>query len=278
MPGAPPDPRPGAKGIAAARVQRRLAAIVAADVAGYSRLMQRDEDGNYARLKRLRQEVIEPALASRDGRILDLRGNGDMVEFRSVEAAVEIQRALRDREAELPEAERIRLRIGINLGEVIVDGGATSGDGVNVAARVACLCGPGGVRPTRAVRNEVQGKLDLTLAPVGLDRVKNLGEAVEVFRVAVVCAAIHALGAGSWGWAGRSQPQQKPRAGSSATPTSWRAGPRKPCGRLPASGSEPQPRQSGGRGDRAGGPQPDGGGQRRSSAALARCEARKRQD
>src|SRR3954471_9375578 len=97
MPGAPPDPRPGAKGIAAARVQRRLAIL-----AGYSRLMQRDEDGNYARLKRLRQEVIEPAPACGDGRIVDLRGDGGMVESRNtvaaVEAAVAIQRALRDRE------------------------------------------------------------------------------------------------------------------------------------------------------------------------------------
>ena len=175
-----------------------MAAILAADVAGYSRLMERDELGTYARLKRLRLELMEPALAQRGGRIVDLRGDGGMVEFRSataaVEAAVDIQRALRDREAELPLAERIRLRIGINLGEVIVDGGAIYGDGVNIAARVEALCEPGGVWLTRAVRNEVEGKLELGLAPVGLHRVKNLGEVVEVFRVTDLGSAAPAAG------------------------------------------------------------------------------------
>ena len=239
MSAAAPNPRPAKAGIGAARVERRLAAILAADVAGYSRLMEHDEVGTYARLKRLRTEVVEPALAYRGGRIVDLRGDGGMVEFRSavaaVEAAVDIQRAMRDHDAELPEDERIRLRIGINLGEVIVDGGAIYGDGVNIAARVECLCEPGGVWLTRAVRNEVEGKLDLGLAPVGPHRVKNLGEVVEVFRVAAfdcapplpslrtprvrasslvavaaVCGTIIALGVGWWDWAGRSLPQQKP--------------------------------------------------------------------
>jgi TolB-like protein/class 3 adenylate cyclase len=171
-------------------VERRLAAILAADVAGYSRHMERDEDGTFARLKRLRAEVLEPALARRGGRVVDLKGDGAMIEFRSavaaVEVAVDIQRALRDRDAELPEAERIRLRIGINLGEVIVDGAAIYGEGVNLAARIESLCEPGGVWVTRAVRNEVEGKLDLDLAPAGPRRLKNIGEAVEVFRVAAL--------------------------------------------------------------------------------------------
>jgi TolB-like protein/class 3 adenylate cyclase/Tfp pilus assembly protein PilF len=224
--------------MATARVERRLAAILAADVAGYSRLMERDEDGTFARLKRLQTEVVAPALAHRGGRIVDLKGDGAMVEFRSavaaVEAAVDIQRALQDRDTELPEAERIRLRIGINLGEVIVDGGAIYGDGVNVAARIECLCEPGGVWLTRAVRNEVEGKLDLALVPAGPRRVKNIGEAVDVFRVAAfdgaaapaplrraaarrlhlavaaVCGAALVIGGIWWARSDQNPPPQKP--------------------------------------------------------------------
>ena len=155
----------------ATSVERRLAAILAADVAGYSRLMARDEDGTFARLRQLRIEMIEPVLARHGGRIVDLRGDGGLVEFRStvaaVEAAINIQQAIERHESELPEAERIRLRMGINLGEVIVDGDAIYGDGVNVAARIECLCNPGGIWLTRAVRNEVAGKLDVELAPCG---------------------------------------------------------------------------------------------------------------
>jgi class 3 adenylate cyclase len=120
-----------------ARVERRLAAIMAADVAGYSRLMERDEAGTFERLKRLRHELIEPVLARHGGRFVDLKGDGAIVEFQSavaaVEAAAEIQRAMQGRDPDLPEGERIRYRIGINLGEVIVDKDTIYGDGVNVA-------------------------------------------------------------------------------------------------------------------------------------------------
>src|SRR5689334_15260918 len=175
--------------MATARVERRLAAILAADVVGYSRLMERDEAGTFARLMRLRQALVEPALARHGGRFVDLKGDGAVVEFGSavaaVEAAVEIQRAMLGQDPDRPEGERIRYRIGINLGDVIVDGDTIYGDGVNVAARIESLCEPGGVWLSRSVYNQVRGKLDLALAPSGLHQVKNISEAVETFRVAL---------------------------------------------------------------------------------------------
>ena len=175
--------------MATARVERRLSAILAADVVGYSRLMERDEAGTFERLKRLRKELIEPVLARHGGRFVDLKGDGAIVEFGSVvaavEAAVEIQRAMLAQDPDLPEGERIRYRIGINLGDVIVDGDTIYGDGVNVAARIEALCEPGGVWLSRSVYNQVKGKLDLALVPSGLHQVKNISEAVETFRVAL---------------------------------------------------------------------------------------------
>src|SRR3954453_21939820 len=179
--------------MATARVERRLAAILAADVVGYSRLMERDEAGTFERLKRLRKELVEPVLERHGGRFVDLKGDGAIVEFQSavaaVEAAVANQRAMLDQDPELPEDRRIRYRIGINLGEVIVDGGTIYGDGVNVAARIESLCEPGGVWLSRSVYNQVRGKLDLAFAPSGLHQVKNISEAVETFRVALGEAA-----------------------------------------------------------------------------------------
>jgi adenylate cyclase len=179
--------------MAEARLERRLAAIMAADVVGYSRLMERDEPGTFARLKRLRRELIEPVLARHGGRLVDLKGDGGIVEFgsavKAVEAAVEIQRAMLDQDMELPEDRRIRYRIGINLGDVIVEGRIIYGDGINVAARIESLCEPGGVWLSRSVYNQVKGKLDVAFAPSGLHQVKNISEAVETFRVT--------LGAGS---------------------------------------------------------------------------------
>src|SRR3954449_10309482 len=175
--------------MAAARVERRLAAILAADVFGYSRLMERDEAGTFERLKRLRHELVEPVLERHGGRFVDLKGDGAIVEFQSavaaVEAAVAIQRAMPEQDPELPEDRRIRYRVGINLGEVIVDGGTIYGDGVNVAARIESLCEPGGVWLSRSVYNQVKGKVDLGLVPSGLHQVKNISEAVETFRVAL---------------------------------------------------------------------------------------------
>jgi TolB-like protein len=131
--------------------------------------------------------LIEPVLARHGGRFVDLKGDGAVVEFQSavaaIEAAVEIQQAMPGHDPELPEAERIRYRIGVNLGEVIVDGGTIYGDGVNVAARIESLCEPGAVWLARNVHDQVKSKLDLVFAPTGRYRVKNLREPVETLRV-----------------------------------------------------------------------------------------------
>lgn len=183
--------------MAEARLERRLAAILAADVAGYSRLMERDEAGTFARLKRLRRELVEPVLLRHSGRIVDLKGDGAIIEFASavdaVEAAVAVQRAMQAQDPDLPDDQRIRYRIGINLGDVIVEDGTIYGDGVNVAARVESLCEPGGVWMSRSVFNAVKGKLGLPLAPAGLHRLKNITEPVEMFRVALGTSTTTAL-------------------------------------------------------------------------------------
>jgi TolB-like protein/class 3 adenylate cyclase len=184
--------------MAAARVERRLAAILAADVVGYSRLMERDEAGTFARLKTLRCELVEPILARHGGRFVDLKGDGAIVEFQSaveaVEAAVEIQQAIAEWDTGVPESQRIRYRIGINLGDVIVDGDSIYGDGVNIAARIESLCEPGGVWLARNVRNQVRGKLALDFVPTGRHQVKNISEPVETFRI-TIGGARPALGA-----------------------------------------------------------------------------------
>jgi TolB-like protein/class 3 adenylate cyclase len=173
--------------LATAQVDRRLAVILAADVANYCRLMERDEAGTVARLKAIRKELVEPVLARHGGRFVDLKGDGAIIEFGSavaaVEAAVEIQRAMAQREADRREAEQIRYRIGINPSEVIVDGANIYGDGVNRAARIEGLCEPGGVWLSRGVHDLVRGKLDVPFEPTGRHRVKNISEPVETWRV-----------------------------------------------------------------------------------------------
>ncbi len=131
------------------KVERRLAAILAADVVGYSRLMEAEEEGIIARQKAHRKELIDPKISEHDGRIVKLMGDGMLVEFASVvEAvlcAVEVQQAMVVREADVPEDRRIRYRVGVNLGDIVIDGDDILGDGVNVAARIEALTPPGGV-------------------------------------------------------------------------------------------------------------------------------------
>src|SRR5262249_38369167 len=133
----------------APRVERKLVAILATDVVGYSRLMERDEVGTVARLKAHRKELIEPLIAEHNGRVGKLMGDGALCEFPSVVAAVEValavQRGMAEREAELPEDQRIRFRIGVSLGDLIVEGDDLYGEGVNIAARLEALAEPGGV-------------------------------------------------------------------------------------------------------------------------------------
>ncbi|MFB3151297.1 MAG: adenylate/guanylate cyclase domain-containing protein, partial [Alphaproteobacteria bacterium] len=138
-------------------VQRRLAAILAADVAGYSRLVGVDEEGTLAAVKSHIDEVLKPWIASNHGRIFKIMGDAVFAEFVSVvdavKCAVAIQRAMADRNVDLPDERRIRFRIGVNLGDVIVDGDDIHGDGVNVAQRLEGLAEPGGIYVRRAVRN-----------------------------------------------------------------------------------------------------------------------------
>ncbi len=168
-------------------MERKLAAILAADVVGYTRLMGADEAGTLARLKALREELIDPEIDRHKGRLVKLMGDGALVEFTSVVAAVEcaaaIQRAVRAHNAEVPEDEKIEFRIGINLGDVIIDGEDIYGDGVNVAARLEGLAEPGGVCVSRTVFDHVKGKVDLGFAHEGEQEVKNVAEPVSVYRV-----------------------------------------------------------------------------------------------
>jgi adenylate cyclase len=142
---------------------RRLAAILAADVAGYSRLMGADEEGTHERLKAHRRELVDPKIGEHSGRIVKTTGDGMLAEFPSVVDAVrcaaELQRAMIDREAGIPEDCRIRFRIGINLGDIIVEDADIFGDGVNVAARLEALSDPGGLCISRMVRDQIRDKL-----------------------------------------------------------------------------------------------------------------------
>ncbi len=169
------------------RVTRRLAAIFAADMVGYSRLMAADEEGTIARQKTHRRELIDPKIAEHGGRIVKLMGDGMLVEFASVVDAVrcgvEVQQAMAKREETVAEEQRIRYRIGINLGDIVIDGDDILGDGVNVAARLEALADQGGIAISRAARDQVRDKLDFPLEDMGEHQVKNIDRPVHVFRV-----------------------------------------------------------------------------------------------
>jgi adenylate cyclase len=166
---------------------RRLAAILAADVVGYSRLMAVDEAATHARLKALRQDFMEPKISEHHGRVAKLMGDGALVEFASVVDAVEcaaaIQSGVAERQAELPEDRRIAFRIGINIGDVIIEGDDIYGDGVNVAARLEALAEPGEICVSRTVYNHARSKVAFGFEPMGEHRVKNIPEPVTVYRV-----------------------------------------------------------------------------------------------
>ena len=171
------------------RQQRRLAAILSADVVGYSRLMGLDEAGTLARLQHLRSEIIDPTIAAQSGRTIKLMGDGALVEFASVVDAVacalEIQKLVRERNSIGPESRAIQFRIGVNVGDVIVDGDDIYGDAVNVAARIEALADPGSVYLARMAADEVRDKLPITLEPRGERRVKNVARPIEVFRASI---------------------------------------------------------------------------------------------
>ena len=166
---------------------RRLAAILAADVAGYSRLMGANEEGTLAELKAIRRELSDPKVKEHRGRIVKTTGDGLLVEFASVvdavRCAVEVQRAMAERNADVPPDRRIELRMGINLGDIIRDGRDIFGDGVNVAARLEGLAESGGICVSRVVRDQVRDKLDFSFEDMGEQQVKNIARPVRVHRV-----------------------------------------------------------------------------------------------
>ena len=171
------------------RTQRRLAAILAADVVGYSRLMGADEVGTLAALKTRRRDVFQPAIARHRGRIVKVMGDGVLVEFASavdaVECAVVLQEGMQSANEGLPEDRRIVLRIGINLGDVMVEGSDLYGDGVNIAARLEALAEPGSVFVSGKVRQEIANKLGLKFDDLGEKNLRNIAETVRVYRVSV---------------------------------------------------------------------------------------------
>jgi adenylate cyclase len=173
--------------MAEGRVERRLAAILAADVAGYSRMMGADEIGTLAALKAHRRELIDPKIAEHNGRIVKTTGDGMLVEFASVveavRCAVEVNEAMAKRNADVPEEKRIEFRVGINVGDIIIDEGDIHGDGVNIAARLEGIAQPGSIFLSKAARDQVRDKLDMAIEDMGEQRLKNIARPVHVYRL-----------------------------------------------------------------------------------------------
>jgi adenylate cyclase len=172
-----------------ARVERRLAAILAVDVAGYSRLMGADEEGTLAALRTVRRELSDPKIAEHRGRIVKTTGDGLLVEFASVvdavRCAVEVQREMIVRNAPAPPERRIEFRMGINLGDIIIEDGDIFGDGVNIAARLEALAVPGGICLSAAAHEQVRDRLDIAFEDLGEQQVKNIARPVRTYRVAL---------------------------------------------------------------------------------------------
>jgi adenylate cyclase len=217
--------------------ERRLSAILAADVVGYSRLMGADEEGTLQALKLHRRAVVDPAIASHRGRIVKTTGDGMLVEFASavdaVRCAVDVQRGMAERNEHVPAERRIEFRVGINVGDIIGDGDDIFGDGVNVAARLEGMAEPGGICVSRAVRDPVRDKLAFSFEDLGEISAKNIARPIHAFRVRhdagavrsslptrlvrrLVVAAAAALvvlgaGAGAWFWGTRTTGDAAPR-------------------------------------------------------------------
>src|ERR1700738_2972739 len=185
--------RLGSTALATGRLERRLGAILAADVAGYSRLMGADEEGTHERLKALRRELTDPKIKEHRGRIVKTTGDGLLIEFASVvdavRCAVEVQREMAERNADVPSDRRIEFRMGINLGDIMKDGLDIYGDGVNVAARLEGLAEPGGICVSRVVRDQVRDKIDYVFKDMGKQQVKNIARPVRVYVLRLAAMA-----------------------------------------------------------------------------------------
>src|SRR3954470_20593940 len=169
------------------RVQRRLAAVLAADVAGYSRLMGLDEENTLAQLKTLRKTLVDPAIATHRGRIVKNTGDGVLVEFASVvdaaRCAIDIQREMADGNAGVPPELRIEFRIGIHVGDIIIDDDDIFGDGVNIAARLEGVAAPGGVCISDDAHRQIRGKIDIAFENIGKQSLKNIAEPMEAWQI-----------------------------------------------------------------------------------------------
>ena len=174
-------------------MDRRLAAVMVTDVVGYSRLIRADEEGTIAALKALRTDLIDPKIAEHHGRIVKLMGDGMLAEFASVvdavRAAMETQQAVAEHNSDLPEDKRIMFRVGVNLGDVVIDGDDIQGDGVNVAARLEAMAEPGGLCVSDVVYQSTKGKTGLTFDDLGEQRLKNIDTPIRVWRWALEGAA-----------------------------------------------------------------------------------------
>jgi adenylate cyclase len=169
------------------RVERRLAAVLAADIAGYSRLMGADEEGTLAQLKTVRKALVDPAIAAHRGRIVKTTGDGMLVEFASAvdaaRGAAEVQRGMAKQNTDVPQDARIEFRIGIHVGDIIIDDNDIFGDGVNIAARLEGIAEPGGICISDDAQRQVRGKIDLVFDDMGLQTLKNIAEPIRVFRI-----------------------------------------------------------------------------------------------
>jgi adenylate cyclase len=197
--------------MASDQVKRKLAAILAADIAGYSRLMGMDEPGTLARLKEYRRELIDPKNKQYRGRVVKTTGDGILIEFPSVvdaiSCSIEVQQGMRERNADFPAEKRIEFRIGINLGDVIIEGRDLYGDGVNIAARLEGLAEPGGICISQTVLNHARGKIAFEVEDLGEHALKNIAQPIHVYRLLINSSRGHTVppvfgtGAGSAGQA-----------------------------------------------------------------------------
>src|ERR1700730_8207267 len=185
--------RSGSTALATEHVERKLAAILAADVAGYSRLMGADEEGTHEWVKAHFRQLIDPKIKHHRGRIVKNTGDGMLAEFPSavnaVRCAIEIQRSMIDRNANVPEDKRISFRVGVNLGDVIVEPEDIFGDGVNIAARLEALAEPGGICISRVVRDQIRDKLPYAFEDMGEQSVKNIARPVRAYAMSAFAVA-----------------------------------------------------------------------------------------